>query len=1210
MNLPVHVIPAPEGAKSGGGGSYTPNIQKDTVASKATLSILYGLSEGEVQGFGKTWAMSDLKKRVFLDGTPIMAADGTTLLDVEVDFRSGTLDQTAITGMPSVTVETTINTEVRDSAPVSRSFNRPEVKSYDVRISIPALYTSYTNGDSLARTLVFAIDVALADGNFTNAKVITVNEKITNGLERTYNVEVESSSVRYIRVRRITQEANSQLIADKLILAAITEVLDVQLTYPHTALLWLKFDAEAFSSVPKMTVLLDGKSDIKVPANYDPITRQYATTGTGTTNGLWNGEFKLAYTDNPVWHWLDIVTSKRYGLGNRISMDNIDIYYLYNMSKYCDELVPDGAGGYEPRFTSNNLYLQSAEDAYTVLMDIASIFRGKTFWDGNYLKPKVDVPRDPIFLFTRANAMNISYSCTADSARHNLISAQYYDTTNQYKARYAYARDTDDIKERGRIVDTDLSAVGCTSEGQAQRAANYAQATELLETELVSFQTGADGFLPKMGDVFLLADEMVGGQRMGGRVVEYIRNPVTSTAQRAGSDIDFAGDPFSFAGDGDTRAQGAIVVLDREIADSYIGGTIYFNKDGTILVERTIVAIDKLTVTLNESLDDYDIVGLVWVVSSSTLAPLAFYINNLSFDKEKMQWSISGVQYNAHKYTATDLSAVTNDAPVTIIDPIMPQAPATISANYHVVIDQGININTIDVGWAQAVKGVRYAIEMSRDGSAFNLLAITADLTYTIRNAYNGAYVFRVRAYDVLGNVSAYIVSNAVQVVGKDTAPPLLAEFSMQGILFGMRFYWVFPAGVDDTRAVRLMFTFSDPATTVNPTWTTQDIAYPSREYVLNGMSANVQVWAKAAIVDVYGIAGEYSPIATATTSADANAILDILNDQITALQLSQDLRDQIGDITSNQAFIDLTQAVDGLYAEYYLRIQSGKYISGYGLGTNGVRSDFIIHADTFAIAPPTDLSDPDAQPAYAFIYQSTDQEMPNGTVIPKGLYLDQAFIGQLDASRIWVDQLSAISSSLGTLQADSGNIKDLAVTTGKIANLAVDTLRIADRAVTFPLFVSLYPAYSNNGGTGFDVQFPIGNMAGFTIGSTVQIFISSSIKATISTGSSHTPSIPASAYQLKMYVDDFFIASMQGLPYISGYNSDNSGDPPNPSYYFSEDIIGNFVAFMGTYTIPANVPATSKVRFKITGLYDDTAITGIVGTISQVNVQILEFKK
>lgn len=506
-----------EGAKAGS-NQKKPYRAPVSVTSTQRMRIKYGISEGTIRGFSAEFSHNEMLKRIYLDGTPIMSAEGEQLLDVVVEFRDGSRDQEPINGLPSISVEHDVGVEVKIAAPVSRSFDRADTTSYDVRISVPTLYQGNDEGDSKKGLIQFKIDVSTDGGAFEEAGRFEIYEKILNGFAETYNVVVPKGSNHVVRISRLNSEVVSDYSVNRLVVEAITENTDVRLRYTNTAVLYLEYDAEQFSNVPKLEMRVFGKNDILVPANYNGDTHTYATSGAGTTNGVWDGTWKRAYTDNPVWISLDLMISRRYGLGDKIDLTFINKWELYGLAQYCDEAVADGKGGFEPRFTCNNMYLQKSEDAYRVLKDLAASFRAKVVWDGEFITLQADVPRDPVHTFSNANASDITYSSTQDSAQRNLINVQYYDRDNKFASDVVMQRSNSNILSRGKVVDGNFTALGCASQGQAQRIASYVMNTELYETELVSFTTGLEGGLVRLNDVIQMADNSVAGQTVGGRI--------------------------------------------------------------------------------------------------------------------------------------------------------------------------------------------------------------------------------------------------------------------------------------------------------------------------------------------------------------------------------------------------------------------------------------------------------------------------------------------------------------------------------------------------------------------------------------------------------------------------------------------------------------------------------------------------------------------
>lgn len=854
-----------KGAKAGS-KPKKPYRAKAAATTQQKMRITYGLTEGVALGFGRNYSVSDMLKRIYLDGTPIMSEQGDKLLDVYVEFRDGSRDQTVISGLPSVTVENPINVEVTHSSPISREFSRVETTAYDVRVSVPQLFSGDDEGNQRKGLIQFKVEVTDSSGNVLASKSYEINERIINGWSSTYTVEVPSAAQHVVKVIRTNSDVVNEFSASTLILESIVEVTNVQLRYPNTALLYLEYDAEQFSNIPKLEVKLYGKADLRIPANYDPETRTYATTGAGTTNGVWNGEFKLGYTDNPVWIWLDLVVSKRYGLGDKVTLDMVDKWQLYAISQYCDQLVSDGNGGQEPRFTCNNLYLQKSEDAFKVLKDIASIFRSTTVWTGERFTALADIPRDPVMTFSAANAKEIIYSSVDASAQHNLVNVQYYDRTNKFTSRVTMKRDKDNILRRDKIVDVQFTATGCTSEGQAQRAAKYTLVSELNETELVSFTTGLEGALLRLNDVFYLADDAVAGRITSGRLVAVNGNTAT---------------------------------LDRPVPENIaLGGAtkLVVNRSDVTTSPVDVIGVDstRTVVELSEPLPATTGKNLVWALITQDVVPQQFRVTDIKFNEDDLNYSISGITYNKSKYAAIDGDARIVNPPISIVEQTLLQAPAQVTATYNVRIDQDINVSDCYVAWSQSNNAIAYQVEMQKDFDEWRIIGKFTSLATTLENMYNGVYAFRVCAIDALGNMSQYTTSTALNIAGKVLPPPVITAYSVVGILFGFQHDWVYPANTEDSRSVRIRKALINPALNVAQPYFTYDVAYPANTYVETNVAANTTAWFSIAIIDKYGTEGAYSNWVQATVDSSPDKILDIISGHIDESTLGTALQQRL----------------------------------------------------------------------------------------------------------------------------------------------------------------------------------------------------------------------------------------------------------------------------------------------------------------------------
>lgn len=854
-----------EGAKAGS-NQKKPYRAPVSATSTQRMRIKYGISEGTIRGFSAEFNHNEMLKRIYLDGTPIMSAEGDQLLDVVVEFRDGSRDQEPINGLPSISVEHDVGVEVKIAAPVSRSFDRSDTTSYDIRVSVPTLYQGNDEGESKKGLIQFKIDVSTDGGAFEEAGRFDIYEKILNGFAETYNVVVPKGSNHVVRISRLNSEVVSDYSVNRLVVEAITENTDVRLRYTNTAVLYLEYDAEQFSNVPKLEMRVFGKNDILVPANYNGDTHTYATSGAGTTNGVWDGTWKRAYTDNPVWISLDLMISRRYGLGDKIDLTFINKWELYGLAQYCDEAVADGKGGFEPRFTCNNMYLQKSEDAYRVLKDLAASFRAKVVWDGEFITLQADVPRDPVHTFSNANASDITYSSTQDSAQRNLINVQYYDRDNKFASDVVMQRSNSNILSRGKVVDGNFTALGCASQGQAQRIASYVMNTELYETELVSFTTGLEGGLVRLNDVIQMADNSVAGQTVGGRIA---------------------------------AVNGRSITLDRKIPDNVqaIATTqLSINRQDVKNEPISIVSIsdDRMTAVLASDAPAGTEAGLVWALLTQDLVPQKFVVTDIEFDSTNMTFALSAIQYNESKYAAIDGSARIVVPPISVTEYKMLKAPIIVIASYLTRIIQDAVVCDIDVSWAQSTNAVQYQLEMQKAGSDWRIVGRFMSLATTLDNMYTGTYTFRVCAYDSLGNASQYTYSDPILVAGKVLPPPMLTQYNVIGILFGYQHKWIYPAHTEDSRAVRLRFTTTDPVASPSQEWQYVDVAYPTANFTEQDVTAHLRTWFSAAIVDKYGNVGAYTAWLSVVPSSNPAQVLDLLDGQLTAQQLDQDLTNKI----------------------------------------------------------------------------------------------------------------------------------------------------------------------------------------------------------------------------------------------------------------------------------------------------------------------------
>ncbi|QNX29276.1 phage tail protein [Acinetobacter seifertii] len=838
------------GAKKGSKKQRQPVISPDSAQSKTYIKVLYGLAEGEIEG------LANGLQSIYLEETPLQNADGSfNFENVKVDFRRGTNDQEYIEGFPAVESETAIDLELKSEMPWVRAFSNLDLNAVRLRLKWgPLRSQDATNGDVSGVTIEYAIDLQTDGGIWTEVLKTKISDKTSANYERAHRIDLpRADSGWLVRVRRLTPNSTSEFISDKMYISAVTEVIDTKLRYPNTALLGLQYDAETFGNVAKIAADTKGRI-LKVPTNYNPITRQYV--------GLWDGTFKEAYSNNPAWIYYDICTADRYALGDRLTPFMVDKWSLYRLAQYCDQMVPDGLGGQEPRFTCN-VYLQSAESAFEILTKLAGVFRAITFWDGMSIICDAAIPQDTYFTYTRANVIegNFEYAGTRARDRHNVVKVAWDNPANHYKTEYEFVRDEKAIAEAGQVRILEIDAWGCTSRGQAQRAGWWALKSEQLETRTVSFKVGLDGHIPLPGKVIEIADPLFAGRANGGRVSKI-------------------------------SADRKSITLDRDDVVAVAGDRLIINGEDGKAQTRIVQSISGRVVTVTHEFDAIAAQN-VWVIDAQDLATMKFRVISITQD-ESHQFSVTALQYNPAKFDAIDKGAYFDEVPISIVNPTIQDPVTDVVITSESRIDQGINVATMIVSWSQAKGAVKYQVEWRKDDGSWIKLPITGNNSVEVPGIYAGQYQARVTAISAFEIASLPVYSTLTELSGKLGLPPKPAFIQATGILFGIKLDWGFPSsGALDTAYTEIR---------VSPDGTSNIaqlglFAYPTTTHTVQGLQPNLTQFYQARLIDRIGNVGPWSDWTHATTSADATDVLELLNDQISETQLSQNLKTKIEQI-------------------------------------------------------------------------------------------------------------------------------------------------------------------------------------------------------------------------------------------------------------------------------------------------------------------------
>lgn len=836
-----------KGRKGGSSSSRTPTEKPDDLQSVAKAKILVALGEGEFAG-------QLTGKDIYLDGTALENADGSqNFSGVTWEFRAGTQAQNYIQGIPGTENEISVGTEVSSATAWTRTFTNTQLSAVRLRLKWPSLFKQEDDGDLVGYSVNYAIDLQTDGGTWQTVLNTSVTGKTTSGYERSHRIDLpQAGSTWTIRLRKITSDANSAKIGDTMTLQSFTEVIDAKLRYPYTALLYIEFDSSQFNgSIPQISCEPRGRV-IRVPDNYNPETRTYS--------GTWTGAFKWAWTDNPAWIFYDLVVSDRFGLGHRLTAANIDKWTLYQVAQYCDQMVPDGKGGNgtEPRYTCN-VYIQDRNDAYTVLRDFAAIFRGMTYWGGDQIVALADMPRDVDYSYTRANVVGgrFTYSSSTTKSRYTTALVSWSDPGN------AYADAMEPVFEQALVArygfnQLEMTAIGCTRQSEANRKGRWGILTNNKD-RVVSFDVGLDGNIPQPGYIIAVADELLSGKVMGGRI---------------------------------SAVNGRVIKLDR-VADATAGDRLILNLPSGASQSRTIQAVNGESVTVTTAYSETPQAEAVWVVESDELYAQQYRVVSVS-DNDNGTFSITAAWHDPDKYARIDTGAIIDQRPISVIPPGNQSPPANIVISSFSVVQQNISVETMRVSWDQAQNAIAYEGQWRRNDGNWVNMPRSSTTSFDVPGIYAGRYLVRVRAINAAEISSGWGYSEEKTLTGKVGNPPKPVGFTATGINWGIRLNWGFPANTGDTLKTEIQYTansdFSDPLLL-------SDVPYPSAEYTQLGLKAGQEFWYRAQLVDRTGNESGYTDWIRGMSNDNADDYLgDIADDFLT----SADGERLTGDIDTN----------------------------------------------------------------------------------------------------------------------------------------------------------------------------------------------------------------------------------------------------------------------------------------------------------------------
>ncbi|HCT7274133.1 TPA: phage attachment tail tip protein J [Escherichia coli] len=696
----------------GSSKGHTPREAKDNLKSTQLLSVIDAISEGPIDG------PVDGLKSVLLNSTPVLDTEGNTNISgVTVVFRAGEQEQTPPEGFESSGSETVLGTEVKYDTPITRTITSANIDRLRFTFGVQTLVETTSKGDRNPSEVRLLVQIQ-RNGGWVTEKDITIKGKTTSQYLASVVVGNLPPRPFNIRMRRMTPDSTTDQLQNKTLWSSYTEIIDVKQCYPNTALVGVQVDSEQFGSQQvSRNYHLRGRI-LQVPSNYNPQTRQYS--------GIWDGTFKPAYSNNMAWCLWDMLTHPRYGMGKRLGAADVDKWALYVIGQYCDQSVPDGFGGTEPRITCN-AYLTTQRKAWDVLSDFCSAMRCMPVWNGQTLTFVQDRQSDKVWTYNRSNVVMpddgapFRYSFSALKDRHNAVEVNWIDPDNGWETATELVEDTQAIARYGRNV-TKMDAFGCTSRGQAHRAGLWLIKTELLETQTVDFSVGAEGLRHVPGDVIEICDDDYAGISTGGRVLA-------------------------------VNSQTRTLTLDREIMLSSSGTTLISLVDGSgnpVSVEVQSVT-DGVKVKVSRVPDG--VAGYsVWGLKLPTLRQRLFRCVSIR-ENDDGAYAITAVQHVPEKEAIVDNGAHFDGDQSGTVNGVTPPAVQHLTA--EVTADSGEYQVLARWDTPKVVKGVSFLLRLTvtADDGSERLVstARTAETTYRFRQLALGRYTLTVRAVNARG---------------------------------------------------------------------------------------------------------------------------------------------------------------------------------------------------------------------------------------------------------------------------------------------------------------------------------------------------------------------------------------------------------------------------------------------------------------------------
>lgn len=820
------------GSKGGSSKPKQPYEMDDNLISINKIKVLLAVSDGEVDS---EFSLKDL----YLNDVPVQNEDNSMNYPrVTAEFRSGTQDQEIIKGFEDSASETTVNRPIKTDTPFTVSVTDKGLSALRFRVLMPRGVKIQSNSDRVGVRVEYAFDLAVDGGSFQEVAKEIMDGKTMSGYDRSTRINLPDFNTQVIaRVRRITADSTDSNLINDIQVQSYAEVVDAKFRYPLTGLVFVEFDSELFTNqMPRISIKKKWKV-INVPSNYDPIGRTY--------NGTWDGSFKRAFSNNPAWVLYDLIKSERYGLDQKELGIPVDKWSLYEVSQYCDQMVPDGRGGTEPRYLCD-MVIQAQVEAFTLIRDVCSIFRGMSYWNGESLSIVIDKPRDPSYIFTNDNVVNgdFGYTFASEKSVYSRVDVMFDDVENSYQQDVEGVFDPE-IARRFGGTSTSVTAIGCTRRSEANRRGRWIIRTN-VRSKTVSFATGLEGMIPTIGDVIAVADNHESSNliyNLSGRVLE-----VTG-----------------------------LQVFTAFKVDARAGDFIMINKPDGKPEKRTIASVspDGKTITLNIGFS-FDVQpNVVFAIDRTDLALQQFVVTSISKGdgNDEFLYNISAVEYDPNKYDAIDYGVNIDDRPTSVVDPDNLGAPENLDVTSYSRIVQGMSVETMVVSWDKVPYASYYEMQWRKDNGNWQNTPRTAAIETEVEGIYKGNYHVRVRAISAGDNSSVWSAIVTKALTGKDGMPtkPLNLTASTEEV-FGIRVKWATASTDADTAYTELQQ--SATGTAADATLVSL-VPYPQREYWHSILPASYVNYYRIRNVDRIGNASEWTGFVRGMASDDVSIITD-----------------------------------------------------------------------------------------------------------------------------------------------------------------------------------------------------------------------------------------------------------------------------------------------------------------------------------------------